>query len=132
MSYVVDWCILKRLGPPLQTWFPTTVTKYDATKNQILLSDENEDEKWHTVDQPLSQLTASTLSPGFEGTLDNKQIKYRVVALAQDGEGAVLKFGDNSDHHVELGTHFPPIPPPSPGSRLPQLITNTQVRRCEV
>lgn len=59
--------------------------------------------------------------------MDNKKIKYRVVALAQDGEGPVLKFGDDSDHHVELGTHFPPIPPPSPESRLPQLISNSQV-----
>lgn len=79
------------------------------------------------MDQQLSQLTASSLTRGFEGTLDCKQMKYRVIALAQDGEGAVLKFGDESDHHVELGTHFPPIPPPVPESRLPQLIYNTQV-----
>lgn len=113
----------------LQTWFPSTVTKYNATKNQILLSYEDEDEKWHVVDEPTSKLTSSSLSPGFEGTLDNKQIKYRVVALAQNG-GAVMKFGDDSDHHVELGSHFPPIPPPLPESRLPRMISNTQVRAC--
>lgn len=101
--------------------------KYNATKNQILLSYEDEDEKWHEVDQPLSQLTTSALSRGFEGTFDSKQIKYRVVALAQDGEGAVLKFGDDSDHRVELGSHFPPIPPPSPQSRLPRMVSNNQV-----
>lgn len=105
------------------------MTKYNATKNQILLSYEDEDEKWHIVDQPLSQLTTSNLTRGYEGTLDNKKIKYRIVSLAQDGEGAVLKFGDDSDHHVELGSHFPPIPPPLPESRLPQLICNTQVRQ---
>jgi hypothetical protein len=93
-----------------------------------LLSYEDEDEKWHVVDPTVSKLTVSSLTRGYEGTLDNKKIKYRVVALAQDGEGAVLKFGDDSDHHVELGTRFPPIPPPSPDSRLPQLVCNTQVR----
>ena len=96
--------------------------KCNAAKNQILLSYEDEDEKWHIVDQPLSQLTASSLSPGFEGTLDGKLIRYRVVA----------NFGGDSDHHVELGTRFPPIPPPAPESRLPRLIFNTQVRLGKV
>jgi hypothetical protein len=110
-----------------QTWFPATVVKYDATKNQILLSYEDEDEKWHTVDQVLSELSPLALTPRFEGTLDSKEIKYRIVALAKDGEGAVLKFGDESDNHVEDGVHFPPIPPALSQSRLPQLISNTQV-----
>lgn len=104
------------------------MVKYDATKNQILLSYEDEDEKWHTVDQELSQFSPSALSPRFEGTLDGKEIKYRIVALAKEGQGAVLKFGDESDHHVEDGIHFPPIPPALSESRLPQLISNTQVR----
>ncbi len=114
-----------------QTWFPATVTKYNATKNEVLLSYEDEDEKWHTVDQQPSHLSASTLNPGFEGTLDGKAIKYRIVALAKDGKGAVLKYGDQSDHHVEDGIHFPPIPPALSDSRLPQLISNTQVRQLD-
>ena len=104
--------------------------KYDATKNKILLSYEDEDEKWHTVDQELSELSPSALlSPRFEGTLDRKEIKYRIVALAKEGQGAVRKFGDESDHHVENGIHFPPIPPALSESRLPQLISNTQVSK---
>jgi hypothetical protein len=80
------------------------------------------------VDQEFSELSPSALTPRFEGTLDCKAIKYRIVALAKDGEGPVLKFGDKSDHHVEDGVHFPPIPPALSQSRLPQLISNTQVR----
>lgn len=88
---------------------------------------EDEDESWHSVDQNATALVPSLLRPGFEGTLDSKAIKYRIVALAKDGEGAVLKFGDESDYHVENGILFPAIPPALSDSRLPQLISNTQV-----
>jgi hypothetical protein len=92
----------------------------------MLLSYEDEDEKWHLIDQKESELTTSSLVPGFEGTLDKKVIKFRLVALAKDGAGAVLKYGDESDIEVDEGSSFPAIPPASSESRLPKLICNRQ------
>mmetsp|Transcript_15601 Transcript_15601/g.21691 ORF Transcript_15601/g.21691 Transcript_15601/m.21691 type:complete len:742 (-) Transcript_15601:63-2288(-) len=109
-----------------KAWFPATVTKYNGLNNEILLSYEDEDEKWHKVDVLPSDWTGMTVAPNFESTLDNKAIKYKVVALALQGEGAVLKYGDESDFDVEDGVQFPAIPPAQSESRLPQLICNTQ------
>lgn len=101
------------------------MTQYNSIKNQILLSYEDEDEKWHKVDAIISDFTPELLtSADFEGTLDSKKIKYRVVALAMDGEGAIRKFGDDSDLDVK---GFPPIPPARPPSRLPKLVGNSAV-----
>ena len=110
-----------------QQWFPATVTRYNSTTNQVLLSYEDEDEKWHTVDSASSDLAKSLLDPDFEGTFDKNSIKYRVLAFAMEGEGAVRKFGDESDYEVEDGTSFPAVPPALPASRLPKLISNTNV-----
>jgi len=110
-----------------KSWFPCTVTKYDGIKNQVLLSYEDEDEKWHKVDIGLPDFKQVTILPRYEGTFDNKSIKFKVIAVPKDGEGAVLKFGDNSDWDVEDGIHFPPIPPAAPNSRLPQLVCDTQL-----
>jgi hypothetical protein len=112
----------------LQQWFPANVTSFDGTKNRILVSYEDEDEKWHKVDQKAKDLTHSQLtSPDFEGSLNDKKIKYRIVALAVDGKGAIRKFGDESDFDVEDGVKFPPIPPALPPSRLPQMMCNTNI-----
>jgi hypothetical protein len=67
------------------------------------------------------------IQPNFEGTLDSKAAKYKVIAVPKDGEGAVLKYGDESDWHVDDGIHYPHVPPPLPASRLPQLVQNTKV-----
>jgi len=107
-------------------WFPATVTQYNGTKNQILCAYEDEDEKWHKVDVPSSELSQQILqSPDFEGSLDGKKIKYRIVSLALEGERASFKFGDESDWDVEDGKSFPPIPPAATQSRLPKLVCNT-------
>lgn len=109
-------------------WFPATVTQFNSIKNQILLSYEDEDEKWHNMDVEPSTLTTEVMTtPEFEGTLDKKKIKYRIVAFAAEGEGAVRKFGDESDWDVEDGKGFPAIPPATPPSRLPKLVCNTSV-----
>jgi len=107
-----------------KAWFPCTVNKFDGTKNRVLLSYEDEDEKWHKVDLDFKDVT---IFPNFEGTFDSKAIKYKVIAVPEEGEGAVLKYGDESDWHVEDGLHFPHIPPLLPESRLPQLVTNTKL-----
>ncbi|VEU33574.1 unnamed protein product [Pseudo-nitzschia multistriata] len=107
-------------------WFPATVTQYNGTKNQILCAYEDEDEKWHRLDVPSSELKHGRLtSPDFEGSLDGKKIKYRIVSMALEGERASLKFGDESDWDVEDGKAFPAIPPKAPPDRLPKLVANT-------
>lgn len=107
-------------------WFPATVTQYNGIKNEILCAYEDHDEKWHTVDVPSSELSHGRMtSPEFEGTLDNKKIKLRIVALPMEGEKAVLKYGDESDFDVEDGKAFPAIPPAAVPSRLPKLVANT-------
>ena len=109
------------------------MTQYNSIKNQILLSYEDEDEKWHQMDVEPSALTTTALTaPDFEGTLDKKKIKYRIVAFAEEGERAVRKFGDESDWDVEDGKGFPAIPPAMPASRLPKLIHNTSVSEMRV
>jgi hypothetical protein len=103
------------------------VNKYDGTKNRVLLVYEDEDEKWHKVDTKVSDFSASLVIPNFEGTLDSKAIKYKIISVPKEGEGAVLKYGDESDWHVDDGIHYPHVPPPLPPSSLPQLIHNTKV-----
>ena len=91
------------------------------------MSYEDEDEKWHTVDASPSILTESLSDPNYEGTFDKKSIRFHVLAFALEGEGAVRKFGDESDYDVEDGKSFPAIPPAVHPSRLPKLISNTNV-----
>ena len=110
-----------------RSWFPGCVTKYNSLNDQILVSYEDEEEKWHKIDLPVCDLSPSLLLPGFESSLDNKSIKFRLVALAKVGEGAILKYGDDSDHQVDEGSSFPAIPPAAPESRLPRLVHNTQL-----
>ena len=100
------------------------MVKFNSLKNSILLSYEDEDEKWHVIDHSISELSLSVLVPGFEGTLDKKAIKFRLVSLAKDGARAVLKYGDDSDFEVQDGSLFPSIPPALSESRLPKLICN--------
>ena len=92
------------------------------------MSYEDETQKWHKIDISLRELNESIIIPNFEGSLDNKAIKFKVLSVPKDGERAILKYGDDSDFHVEEGIHFPPIPPASTESRLPRLVVNTQVR----
>jgi hypothetical protein len=106
-------------------WFPATVVQYNRKKNAVLLSYEDEAEQWHTLDEKEADLSDETLKRDFEGTMDEKKIKYRVVALAKPGQGAIRMFGDDSDFDVHEGKGFPAIPPALPPSRLPQQIANT-------
>ena len=83
---------------------------------------EDGEELWHLLDIPLDAFQNVQIVPDFEGTFDKKAIKFRVTSIPKNGEGAVMKYGDESDWHVEDGIHFPHIPPPLPESRLPSLV----------
>jgi secreted Zn-dependent insulinase-like peptidase len=107
-------------------WFPATVIRYNSINNQILCAYEDEDEKWHNLDiSSLDFPHTIHASDDFEGTLDGKNIKYRIVSLAVEGSKATLKFGDESDFHADCGSAFPAIPPATPPSRLPKLAYDT-------
>jgi secreted Zn-dependent insulinase-like peptidase len=109
-------------------WFPATVVQYNPKTISVRLSFEDEEEKWHVLDDDASVFTDEVLlrSDSFEGTMDAKTIKYRIVALClhPGAKGAgIRKFGDDCDLDVEDGISFPPIPPPS--TRIPVQISNT-------
>ena len=108
-----------------KSWFPCTVNKFDKTKNSVLLIFEDGDEKWHKLD--IDFHASQLIAPDFQGTFDNKSIKFRVTAIPKDGEGAILKYGDESDLNVEDGLHFPHVPPPLPMSRLPKVVHDTHL-----
>lgn len=107
-----------------KVWFPCTVSKFNSIKNEVLLTFEDGDEKWHKLDIEFHD--QQIISPDFHDTFDNKTIKFRVIAVPKDGEGAVMKYGDESDLNVEDGFHFPHVPPRLPQSRLPKLLFNSQ------
>ena len=108
-----------------KSWFPCTVNKFDKTQNSVLLVFEDGEEKWHQLDIEFHE--SQLIAPDFQGTFDKKNIKFRVTAIPKDGEGAILKYGDESDLNVEDGLHFPHVPPPLPTSRLPKLVHDTQL-----
>jgi secreted Zn-dependent insulinase-like peptidase len=99
-------------------WFAATVLRYNKKKNSVLLSFEDEDEKWHVLDHALDELAKEGVMQhdSFEGTMDMKKVRYRVVALSlvPGVKGAGMRmFGDESDLDVQEGIAFPPIPPAS-------------------
>lgn len=106
------------------------MNKYDGTKNRALLVYEDEDEKWHKLDGNIVDYSSVATNPNFEGTMDGKSIKFKVISVPKDGEGATLKYGDESDWHIDDGIHYPHVPPPLPESRLPQLVHNTKVSKA--
>eukprot|EP00557_Chaetoceros_sp_GSL56_P013042 CAMPEP_0176481116 /NCGR_PEP_ID=MMETSP0200_2-20121128/2644_1 /TAXON_ID=947934 /ORGANISM="Chaetoceros sp., Strain GSL56" /LENGTH=1248 /DNA_ID=CAMNT_0017877291 /DNA_START=89 /DNA_END=3832 /DNA_ORIENTATION=- len=110
-----------------KSWFPCTCNRYDGTLNKMLLGMEDGEEVWHLLDMPFDEFQHKRVMPDFEGTFDNKTTKFRVISVPKNGEGAVMKYGDESDWHVEDGIHFPHIPPPLPESRLPSLVVNTNL-----
>jgi len=104
-------------------WFPATVIQYNRKTRSVLMSYEDENEQWHLVDDDFADSPHETIKLNFEGTFDNKSIKFRVVETG--GKHAVRRFGDESDYDVDDGTKFPPIPPAYPPHRLPTEICNS-------
>jgi len=138
-------CSLKVCIPVGKTkqWFPATAIRYDRKKAALLLSYEDEGERWHSLDEDDHRSGGSTLDtnyqqqsnghhhhrhhhhvrPGFEGTFDKKKVKFRVLSVG----GGTRRFGDESDLDVEDGIAFPPVPLALSPSRLPREIFNTNV-----
>lgn len=110
-----------------KAWFPCTCNRYDGTQNRMLLGMEDGEEKWHFLDVSFENFQSLRIMPDYEGTFDRKSIKFRVVSIPKKGEGPIMKYGDETDWHVEDGLHFPHIPPPLPESRLPALVINTNL-----
>ncbi|KAL7436906.1 hypothetical protein ACHAXM_005357 [Skeletonema potamos] len=106
-------------------WYPACVVKFKTEKNNhlLLLHFEDEHEQWYTIDSNIVDTEADAIDAGFESTFDNGSVKFKVTAVPREGEGVVFSYGD-ADHayDVEDGVAFPPIPPASPASRLPQLV----------
>lgn len=107
-------------------WYPACVVKFKAEGNKhlLLLHFEDEHEEWYTLDSNTVGTEGNNpIEIGFESTFDKGNVKFKVTAVPREGEGMVFSYGD-ADHEmdVEEGTVFPPIPPASPASRLPQLV----------
>jgi nardilysin len=104
-------------------WYPATVSKYNLSQNLLELVYEDHGIRHHYCDMTITQRTSSSfiVQPDMTGTLDRKQTKFKVVDVSGSN---TLKYGDESDLHVDQGTGFPHIPPPSPPSRLPSLVIN--------
>ena len=110
-------------------WFPATVVQYDRRKNEMLLNYEDSDDQWHKIDLALTDIKSYMLTPDFEGTLDNKTKKFRILSLALPGMGGARKYGDERDLDAEEGKQFPPIPPQLSAGRLPKEISMSNTLR---
>jgi secreted Zn-dependent insulinase-like peptidase len=106
-------------------WFPGLVLRYDRSTNAVLVSYEDEEERWHTLDDAPHVLVTERLTKDFEGTMDSRAIKYRVLSLALNGSHGKLIFDDESDIDVLEGRGFPAIPPPAKADRLPKSISDS-------
>jgi secreted Zn-dependent insulinase-like peptidase len=118
-------------------WYPATVTKYNSVTNLLELVYEDFTAHDHACDMNAEDRQKAMAMhsqhrhqhhdfvwPDMDGTFDLKKTKFKVVHVPKAGEGAGLKYGDETDFRVELGTAFPPIPPPTPASRLPCLVVD--------
>ena len=108
-----------------KSWFPALVTKFKSDKavHRLSLSYEDEDEKWHNLDnhEVYKFEGEDELEVGHEGSFDGGTIKYKVTKVPRNGE-RTFSYGDSThDDDVEDGLAFPPIPPLAAESRLPIL-----------
>jgi hypothetical protein len=127
LNAAIKLCIV--VGKTKQ-WFPATIVQYNQKTNRVLCSYEDEDEKWHVLDHAVSEFDQELLCryDSFEGTMDTKAIKFRIVAIplhpGMKGAG-IRKYGDATDYDVDDGIQFPPIP--SPSKHVPIEISNSNV-----
>ena len=67
-------------------------------------------------------------TPSYELMLPStgKKIKYRVTAVAKEGQVAISSYEDGNDGSDEDNLQFPSIPPAQAKNRLPYLVTDTK------
>ena len=115
------------LGQKKKQWYPATVVQYDRKTNHIKLCYEDDEEQWHVRDDASAakELKPEILTPDYEGTLDQKQTKFRIVSLAL--AGVTRRFGDETT--PDLDRSFPPLPPVLPLHRLPKELSSSNILR---
>lgn len=114
------------VGKKNKQWFPALVSRYDRKKGAVLLTFEDGDEKWQSVDDELHVF--SDLNSGFESTLENRTIRYRVTSTGSFG-ARFAEDGAGDQNDPEGGLAFPIIPPAAPADRLPKEISSSNTLR---
>lgn len=102
-------------------WRLATILQYNEKLNKILLSTQGEDDRWHILDNSITP--CDTTTPNFEGTVDQKEIKFKVL-LHPEKEQRDTNYNKSN---VVNTCHVPSIPPSAPKSFLPDLILDSQV-----
>lgn len=69
--------------------------------------------------------TTRNIEPDSEGSFDNKAVRFKIVAQSNEDAPDINDGEIGADGHGDQ--HFPQIPPPSPDSHLPKVISNGKV-----
>ena len=111
-----------------KSWYPAAVIKFKLEKgvHHLSLSYEDEEEKWHILDDHETYIKFAgeeeSLEVGHMGSFDSGSVKFKVTAVPREGE-YLFRYGDSGhDDDVTDGVAFPHIPPATPASRLPRLV----------
>ena len=76
----------------------------------MLLSNQNKDQLWHSVDIYLADTSSVNIVPDYEGTIDNNSVHFKVVASRNKDNSRDIHTDDkNSFNHcqVDNSIHFP-------------------------
>ena len=79
----------------------------------MLLSYQNKDQKWHSVDISPADTSSVNIVPDYEVTFDNNSVNFKVVASRNKDNGRDIHTEDeNSVNHCQVDNiiHFPSIP----------------------
>ena len=93
----------------------------------MLLSYQNKDQIWHSVDISPADTSSVNIVPDYEVTFDNNSVNFKVVASRNKENRRNIHTEDkHSVNHcqVDNSIHLPSIPLPLTDSRLPKLFSN--------